>query len=569
VDNVTVSWRAGREAASHKVYFSTSRKAVIDETISPVSISANGSYGSHNVGSLDLGRTYYWKVNEVNDAEIPTTWKGDIWNFRTAEYLVVDDFESYTADVGSRIFQTWKDGYGFTEPPPGYGGNGTGSGVGNPQSPWVEQTIRHGGRQSMPLAYDNSGTGGKARYSETFREWASPQDWTKNGIKALTLWFYGAAANAAEQLYVALEDNAGHIKVVNYPDPEAVRVGAWQEWNIELTQFSAAGVNLAAVKKMYIGLGNRVSPKAGGTGKIYIDDIRLYPTRCVPSIGKPAVDLSGNCVVDQADVDILANLWLDSGFEITPVNPGTTGLIAHYPLNGNANDVVGGHNGTIKGNPQWASGYLEGALKFGGNGDYVGIGYSPDLALNEFTVSAWVKVAADPGVFGILGTRSGGEYTFDLKVQAANVHGDIGTGTAWINTAIDIGSGDTGTTGQGGDLVVYRWYMIAYVIDNTHQQVKLYLDGDLKRTITISGTPLLMQSSESMRIGDTGYSEWMNGLIDEVRIYKRALSAAEIAWLAGYTSPLSIPADLHQDGKIDFKDFAVLADSWLEELLWP
>jgi hypothetical protein len=244
-------------------------------------------------------------------------------------------------------------------------------------------------------------------------------------------------------------------------------------------------------------------------------------------------------------------------------------LIARYPFDGTTNDVVGGHNGTVIGNPQWVTGYLEGALKFGGSGDYVQVGYSPDLALNEFTVSAWVKIAADPGIFGILGTRSGGEYTFDLKVQATNVHGDIGNGTAWINTAIDIGSGDTGTTGQGGDLVVNRWHMIAYVLDNTHQEVRLYLDGDLKRTIGISGTPLLMQSGESMRIGDTGYEEWMNGRIDDVRIYNRALSAAQIAWLAGYTSPVSIPADLQQDDVINFKDFARLADSWLEQLLWP
>jgi hypothetical protein len=576
VDNVSVSWRAGREAASHKVYFSTSRKAVIDETISPVSIPANGSYGSHNVGALDLGRTYYWKVNEVNEAEIPTTWKGDIWNFKTAEYLVVDDLESYGDGTdagppplpGNRIWYTWKDGGGWTSPAPGWGGNGTGSVID------LSTSITHdGSRQALTLNYDNDGTNmlgqaGKKFYSEITADLANlgiSSDWTRNGVKALTLYFYGDPNNnatAAEQMYVKVNG----VKRVYDGDMADIRTATWHEWNIDL---SLVGTNLQNVTQISIGFGNENATTTGGSGTIFIDDIRLYPSRCIPSMGKPTADLSGNCVVDQADVDILANLWLDSGFQITPVNPGTSGLLAHYPLNGNANDAVGGRNGTVNGNPQWVTGSLEGALKFGGNGDYVGIGYSPDLALNEFTVSAWVKVAADPGVFGILGTRSGGEYTFDLKVQAANVHGDIGTGTAWINTAIDIGSGDTGTTGQGGDLVVYRWYMIAYVIDNTHQQVKLYLDGDLKRTITISGTPLLMQSSESMRIGDTGYSEWMNGLIDEVRIYKRALSAAEIAWLAGYTSLLSIPADLHQDGKIDFKDFAVLADSWLEELLWP
>ena len=561
-------WTAGEKAAKHNVYFGTDANAVENATTASAGIyrgQQNLDVASYvpTEAPLPWNKTYYWRIDEVNAAD---TWKGSLWSFTTANFIVADDFEDYTDNVGSRIFQTWKDGWGYTQPPPGYAGNGTGSAVGNNVPPYAEQTIVHSGSQSMPLAYDNSGAGGKARYSETFREWASAQDWTINSVKALTLYFYGVPANTAEQLYVALEDNAGHIKVVNYTDLEAVQIATWQEWNIPLSDFSAAGVNLAAIKKVYIGLGNRTSPTAGGTGKIYIDDIGVYPSR--PMV-RPTADLSGNYIVDAADVEILADKWLDSGFEVTPVNPGTTGLVAHYPLNGNANDAVGGHNGTLIGSPQWVTGYLDSALKFGGSGDYVEVGYSADLALNEFTLSAWVKVATEPGVFGILGTRSGGENTFDLKVMGTYIHGDIGNGTAWINTAIDIGSGDTGTTGQGGDLVVNRWYMIAYVLDNTQQQVRLYLDGDLKKTISISGTPLLMQSGESMRIGDTGYEEWMNGRIDEVRIYNRALSDAQIAWLAGYTSLVSIPADLRQDNVINFKDFAVLADSWLEQILWP
>ncbi len=270
-------------------------------------------------------KTYYWRIDEISGADV---WKGVVWSFTTANYILVDDFEDYTDDVGRRVFQTWKDGWGFSEPAPGYPGNGTGSTVGYAQPPFAEQNTVHSGSQSMPLGYDNSGATGKARYSETFREWASPQNWTRNNVKALTVWFYGALANDAAQLYVALEDNAGHIKVVNHPDPEATQKPGWREWNIELTQFSASGVNLAAVKKMYIGLGNRSSPTVGGTGTIFIDDIRVYPSRCVPSMGTPAADLSGNCVVDAADVDILANLWLDTGFQVTPVDPGTTGLIA-------------------------------------------------------------------------------------------------------------------------------------------------------------------------------------------------------------------------------------------------
>ena len=186
------------------------------------------------------------------------------------------------------------------------------------------------------------------------------------------------------------------------------------------------------------------------------------------------------------------------------------------------------HHGTLQGAPRWAAGFYDGALAFGGR-DYVQISYAADLALNEFTVCAWVNLAAEPGVFGIHGTRVGGEYTFDVKVQTTYIHGDIGNGTAWLHTTLDITASDTGTKGQGGDLEVGTWYMIAYVIDNAKQQVRLYLDGDLKKTISISGTPLLMQSGESMQIGGTGYAgEGMNGLIDDVRIYKRALTTAEV-----------------------------------------
>jgi len=576
IETATLGWLAGANAAQHDVFLGTDRDAVAsaDTTTADIyrgrqALAATGYVPTESPLAWDT--TYYWRIDEVNSVHPDALWKGNIWSFTTANFIIVDDFEEYD-DFCNRIFYKWKDGWGYSADADcgvtASTGNGTGSTVGNLSAPYAEQTIIHGGLQAMPFEYDNHGTGGKARYSEASLEFATPQNWSRNNLKALTLWFRGEPANTPETLYVALEDSAAQVRVATHPDPELLQVAAWQQWNIPLTQFS--GVNLASIKKVYLGVGNRSNPQMGGSGKLYIDDIRVYPPRCVPSLAKPALDLSENCVVDYADVEIIADRWLDSGFVITPVDPGTAGLVAHYPLNGNANDVVGGHNGTLNGNPQWVTGYLDRALRFGGSGDYVQVAYSPDFALNDFTVSAWVKVAADPGVFGILGTRAGADYTFDLKVMGNYVHGDIGNGTAWISTAIDIGSGDTGTTRQGGDLVVYRWYIIAYVIDNTNQEVRLYLDGDLKRTIGITGTPLLMQSGQSMRIGDVGNDvEWMNGLIDEVRIYDRALSAAQIAWLAGYTSPVSIPADLHEDDAINFKDLAVLGDSWLDEILWP
>ena len=218
---------------------------------------------------------------------------------------------------------------------------------------------------------------------------------------------------------------------------------------------------------------------------------------------------------------------------LSMVNVASAELVAHWRLDDGAGttatDTSGNnHHGTISGDPQWVTGHFGGALLFDGSNDYIDIEFSPEFSLNEFTVTAWVNLAAEPVESGVFGTRAGSDNTFDYKVEATMIHGDIGSGTAWLNTTIDIGN-QTGTNGQGGDLALDTWYLTTYVIDNTNQEVRLNLDGDLKRTISISGTPLLMKSDQSMRIGHTGYgSEFMNGMIDDVRIYNEALTESQI-----------------------------------------
>jgi regulation of enolase protein 1 (concanavalin A-like superfamily) len=81
--------------------------------------------------------------------------------------------------------------------------------------------------------------------------------------------------NIPETCYVAVQDSSGKMKVVSNPNPVAIATGSWEEWNIPLSQFTSAGVNLNNVKKILIGVGDRISPKAGSAGKLYIDDIRL------------------------------------------------------------------------------------------------------------------------------------------------------------------------------------------------------------------------------------------------------------------------------------------------------
>jgi len=83
--DLVLSWRAGRQAATHDVYFSTSKRDVLNGT-APVNNVTEASYGPL---SLDLGETYYWRVDEVNDAETPKRWEGDVWNLTTYGYFIL------------------------------------------------------------------------------------------------------------------------------------------------------------------------------------------------------------------------------------------------------------------------------------------------------------------------------------------------------------------------------------------------------------------------------------------------------------------------------------------------
>jgi hypothetical protein len=258
--DVTLGFRAGREAARHDVYLSSDEQAVIDGT-APVETVTETSYGPL---SLDLGTTYYWRVDEVNEAETPTTWKGDLWDFRTQEFFVVDDFEDYNDYPPDEIWSTWIDGYGTTT---------NGSTIGYPDPDWnfgehyVETSIVHGGAQSMPYFYDNN-----LKYSEAAMTLSYPRNWTKQGVGVLSLWFYGDTSNAAETLYVALNGSA----TVYHDDTDATLINEWTEWTIDLQEFATQGVNLANVNTIAIGFGDKNNLQAGGSGMVFFDDIRLY-----------------------------------------------------------------------------------------------------------------------------------------------------------------------------------------------------------------------------------------------------------------------------------------------------
>jgi len=210
---------------------------------------------------------YYWRVDEVYN-ENPT--KGPIWSFTVGDYLMVDDFESYTDDdaAGEAIWQHWIDGFEVPD---------NGAQVGNLTPPYSEQVIVHGGAQSMPLLYVNE-LG--VTNSEALLTLTSLRDWTTASVGELSLWFRGSPTNAAEPMYVAVSNSAGAPAIIANDDLDAAQASGWRQWRIPLNAIAGQGIDLTNIDKLGIGLGSKSGMVGfGGTGTIYIDDIRLYLTK--------------------------------------------------------------------------------------------------------------------------------------------------------------------------------------------------------------------------------------------------------------------------------------------------
>jgi hypothetical protein len=428
--DVTLGWKAGREAAGHDVYLSIDEQAVIDGNTHVTTVT-EASYGPL---SLDLAQTYYWKINEVNMAETPTTLEGDVWNLTTREFLVVDDFESYNNldpdDPNSnRIFNAWVDGY---EQP------ANGSVVGYPAAPFCEQSIVHSGAQSMPLFYNNTGT---VRYSEAELTLSPPQDWAKHGVNALSLWFSGDPNNVPDQMYVKINGS----RVTYDGDADNLTRIPWQPWNIDL---ASLGMDLQNVTKLSIGFGDETSMMPGGSGKVFFDDIRLYPY---------------------------------SRQLATPAEPAPGNLVAHYEFEGTAS--------------AW---------------------------INTTTMVTGTIVGWGPNVDG---------QRFGFRINDDRIRMEHAGGNVQGDSNVNDG----------------RWHHVAVTVQASatisYPDVILYVDGIDDTRATTDPDAFNLTADQDVRIGSRAASNdrFFMGLIDDVRIYDRALTPEEIAWLAGRAEPFDKP----------------------------
>jgi len=193
-----LTWDAGAVAASHEVYFGADADAVKNATKSSPEYKGAKALGeeSYDPGTLMLNTAYYWRIDEVNAASTDSPWAGNVWSFTTGNFFVIDDFEDYNAG-DNQIWFSWHDGLGAGVPgvDPYVPGNGTGSAVGDETTAsYTEETIVHGGSQSMPISYDNNKQG-FAKYSETELALSAVRDWTAEGVAELSIWFRGNPAS--------------------------------------------------------------------------------------------------------------------------------------------------------------------------------------------------------------------------------------------------------------------------------------------------------------------------------------------------------------------------------------
>ncbi|HNY78924.1 MAG: LamG-like jellyroll fold domain-containing protein [Sedimentisphaerales bacterium] len=466
--DATLRWRAGRGAAMHQVHLSPDEAAVAEGA----ALADTVADASYTPPDLHLATTYFWKIDEVDEADPAGTWSGQVWSFTTQEFLVVDDFEAYTDDEGSRIFETWVDGWE----------NQTGSTVGHLDAPFAERAIVHSGSQAMPLFYDNAGVA----VAEAVRTFDAPQDWTPNGIQSLSLYFRGAQGNDG-RLYLKINGT----KVEYSGDAADINKSTWQPWNIDL---SSVGADVSRVTELTIGVEG-----AGAAGVVYIDDLRLYP-------GTPEF--------------------------ITPIEPDPANLVLYYALDEGsgraATDSAGsGNHGTIEGNPAWITGISGSALSFHAGRDYVTTGKSLLNDLTEFTIACWLKGdLSQANRSGLIGQNDCIEY----GISAGN--------------NIQIWSAASGAVNLAWPYdATADWHHIVAVGNGT--VVTIYLDGRAAVSGGTAITDTYGSSAFPVNIGGGGIFDatenWLTGDIDEIYIYQRALSAAEVAGLAGRTQPLAIP----------------------------
>jgi hypothetical protein len=210
------------------------------------------------------------------------------------------------------------------------------------------------------------------------------------------------------------------------------------------------------------------------------------------------------------------------------------GLTGYWSLNEGTGTVAkdssgNGNSGKLLNGPAWLLGKSGQALLFDGSNDYVEVPHTNSLNISSaLTVSLWINNqtltgADEQRIIASKGhATNGGSWTLTWSAKSGSIVFYAGRSTSYRYVSIPYNNTQVG-----------KWHHIAAVVKSG--TISLYLDGVLKAGPTSLDSSTIRTSSDPVRIASLGSSStalrnW-DGLIDEVRVYNRALSAAEIVSL--------------------------------------
>ncbi len=232
--------------------------------------------------------------------------------------------------------------------------------------------------------------------------------------------------------------------------------------------------------------------------------------------------------------DLVAHWGFDEG-------SGTT----TYDMSGNGND------GALNGDPQWVAGKIGGAMEFDGTDDYVDCGNDESLNFtDEITITAWVKIDLFGDWDGIV-TKGIDQSPYAMQMWG---NGALRFSANWGSPSGGIGEGTWNTNTQ---MVSGIWVHVAITYDGS--TLRFYIDG-AQDSLEVPLNLTFGTVSESLVLGCDfpGGDEYFDGVMDDVRIYDRSLSAAQVQDLVNGISPRWLKAE-----KPSPTDGAMLAGTWV------
>jgi len=303
--------------------------------------------------------------------------------------------------------------------------------------------------------------------------------------------------------------------------------------------------------------------------------IRFAPIVVCGDIGHPYPpgDITGDCRTDMNDLVIMAVDWLKGDYTIHGSGtPNDADLLSHYTFDTDYNDLgTLPRNGTVHGSaaidttpgagPLGSTGYLD------LNGGYVELPVytGPGWITTGVTITAWVKqdVAGSNGyIFAQNWFSPAANGTIQIQTTPAGIYTQ-----SLVN--VNAATGPYGAAGQ--------WYHVAWVGRAISGMHEVWINGTkvAETWMPWAAWPanVFKNMNDIVQIGAWGGGSVLMGGIDDLRVYNKALSGQEIAYLAGSGTDVYVPLDSLANlsdnepinsKKVNFKDLAVLAEGWLD-----